>query len=640
MTIFDKKLRPQDDFFGYVNNNWLKENPIPPNESVWGTFYVLREKSAKAINEIIDKISHTPDDDLTRDQKLIKTFFSTAMSFSDHKKNHLETLGIELQKIRDITDKSQLSYYLGYAHRHDSMSFWSDYVSVDDENSQIQVLRIHQSGLCMPNRDYYLDNTARMKHIRKEYETYFHAVHNLTPEHSPSTWDAVFSIESKLAKSSWTDVKLRDIKKNYTRFTIQELQSRFPRFNWSEYFKGLGWNNPNDNIVVDQPPFIDTVLDIIDKYSLDEIKEYLSWHTLNSLFGWIDEAAAKIRFNFYGKIIGGKLENNPLWKRIILQADDLIIGEALGREYATHYFPESSKKAIIEMVEDVRSAYHERINKVTWMGDSTKKRAHKKLDNIRVLIGYPSVWLNLDKLEFYDNNHLKNILSARSFETDVELAKIGQKTPREDWQMNAHTVNAYNDPNQLVICFPAAILQAPFYNPDASYATNLGGIGAVIGHEFTHGFDDQGAEFDEQGNAVKWQTKAEQKAFKTIADNMVKQANNYEVLPGMFLKGELVLGEAIADIGGLELAVETLRAKTNINDTPSALRELFINSAISERGSQRDEHLLQQVKTDPHPPSRFRINCVVPHVDAFYEAYGVTPSDKLYLPPEERVHIW
>lgn len=640
MTIFDKKLRPQDDFFGYVNNNWLKNNPIPPNESVWGTFYVLREKSAKAINEIVDKISHTPDDNLTRDQNLIKTFFSTAMSFSDYRNNHLETLGMELQKIRDVTDKSQIPYYLGRAHRHDSMPFWSDYVSVDDENSQIQVLRIHQSGLCMPNRDYYLDNTARMRHIRKEYETYFNAVHDLIPEHSPSVWDAVFNIELKLAKSSWTDVKLRDIKKNYTRFTIQELQSRFPRFNWLEYFKGLGWDRPNDNIVVDQPPFIDTVLDIIDEYSLDEIKEYLSWHVINSLLNWTDEAAAKICFDFYGKVIGGKMENNPLWKRIILQADELIIGEALGREYAAHYFPESSKKAIAEMVEDVRLAYHERINKVTWMSDNTKKRAHKKLDNIRVLIGYPSVWINLDKLEFCNNNQLKNILSARSFETDIELAKIGQKTPLEDWQMNAHTVNAYNDPNQLVICFPAAILQPPFYDPSASYATNLGGIGAVIGHEFTHGFDDQGAEFDEQGNAVRWQTKSEQKEFKIIANNMIKQANTYEALPGMFLRGELILGEAIADIGGLELATEALRAKTNINDMNSALRELFVNSAIAERGAQRDEYLLQQIKTDPHPPSRFRINCVVPHVDAFYEAYNITPSDKLYLPLEDRVHIW
>jgi len=640
MTTFDKTLRPQDDYFGYVNNTWLKNNPIPPNESVWGTFYVLRDKSSNAISEIIDQLSNTPDDNLAYDQKLVKTFFSTAMSFLDYRNNHLKTLDIELQKIRDIKDKNQLSYYLGHMHRYNFTSFWSNYVSVDDKNSQIQVLRVHQGGLCLPNRDYYIDNTARMKDIRKKYETYFQTVHNLIPEYSPNIWNGIFDIELKLAKSSWTDIKLRDVNKNYTRLTIKELQSRFPRFNWLEYFKGLGWKKPNNNIVIDQPSFIDNVLDILDEHSLDEIKEYLSWHVVNSLLDWIDEAAAKISFDFYGKVINGKIENNPLWKRIVLQADELIIGETLGREYATRYFPESSKKAVLEIVGDIRFAYHKRIDKVAWMKEPTKKRAHQKLDNIRLLIGYPSTWRNLNKLKFCNNNHLANILSARSFETDIELAKIGQKPPLEDWQMNTHTVNAYHDPNQLVICFPAAILQPPFYNPDASYATNLGGIGAVIGHEFTHGFDDQGAEFDEHGNAAMWQTKAEQKAFKMIANNIVKQADAYEVLPGIFLKGELIIGEVIADIGGLELATEALRAKTDIKDINEALRELFVSSATAERGTQREEYLVRQVKTDPHPPSRFRINCVVPHVDDFYKAYNIAPSDKLYLPPEERVHIW
>jgi putative endopeptidase len=640
MTTFDKNLRPQDDYFGYINNTWFKSNPIPPNESVWGTFHVLRDKSSKAIKEIVDDLSKTSDDSLTHSQKLIKTFFSTAMSFSGYKDNHLKALDIELQKIRDIKDKSQLSYYLGHAHRYNFASFWSTYVSVDDKNSQIQVLRVHQGGLGLPNRDYYLDNNARMKDIRKEYGVYFQAVHNLIPKHSPNIWNSIFDIELKLAKSSWTDIKLRDVNKNYTRLTITELQSRFPRFNWLEYFKGLGWEKPNNNIVIDQPSFIDDVLDIIDEHSMKEIKEYLSWHVVNSLLDWIDEATAKISFEFYGKVINGKVENNPLWKRIVLQADELIIGETLGREYATRYFPESSKKAVLEMVEDIRSAYHKRIDKVTWMKEPTKKRAHQKLDNIRLLIGYSSTWRNLNKMEFGNKNHLANILAARSFETDIELAKVGKKPPFEDWQMNAHTVNAYHDPNQLVICFPAAILQPPFYDPSASYATNLGGIGSVIGHEFTHGFDDQGAEFDEHGNAVRWQTKTEQKAFKTIANNIVKQADAYEVLPGIFLKGELVLGEAIADIGGLELATEALHAKTDIKDINEALRELLVNFAIAERGIQREEHLMRQAKTDPHPPSRFRINCVVPHVDAFYEAYNVAPNDKLYLPPEERVHIW
>jgi len=640
MPTFDKKLRPQDDFFGYVNNNWLKSNPIPPEESTWGTFSVLRDKSLDAIKKIIYELSNAPARTLNRDQKLIKTFFSTALSYPTYKNNHLKTINSELQTIRNIKDKNQLPYYLGHAHQYNFNSFWSSYVAVDDKNNLVQVLRIHQDGLCLPNRDYYLNNTTRMKRFRKDYEAYFHTVHKLVPKHSPNNWDPILGIELRLAQSSWTDIKLRDIEKNYNRFKIKKLQSRFPRFDWLEYFRGQGWEKPNDNIVIDQPSFIDEVLDIIESYSLEEIKQYLSWHVVDSLFGWIDEISAKTRFEFYGKVISGKVKNKPLWKRAILQADETVIGEMLGREYVARYFPESSKKAVLELVEDIRLAYHKRIDKALWMNEKSKKLAHKKLDNIRVLIGYPSIWQNLNKLKFSSNNHLVNILSTRGFESNLEIAKIGQKPDPEEWYMNAQTVNAYHDPNQLVICFPAGILQPPFYSSGASYATNLGGIGVTIGHEFTHGFDDQGSEFDEYGNANRWQTNSERRIFNKIAQIIIDQADAFEVLPRTFLKGELVIGEAIADIGGLEIAIEALTVKTNLKNIKKSLRELFVNAAIFECGAQREEQLIRQVMTDPHPPSLFRINCVLSHINAFYETYDVTTHDKLYLPPDGRAHIW
>jgi predicted metalloendopeptidase len=640
MPTFDKKMRPQDDFFGYVNNNWLKSNPIPPNESSWGTFNALRNKSSVAIDKIVNELKNTSDDTLAHDQKLIKTFFSTALSYSNYTNNHLKILNTELQKIRSISDKSELSRYLGHAHRYDFESFWSIYISVDDKNSQIQVLRIHQGGLCLPNRDYYMDDTTLMKRVRKGYSAYFEAVHKLMPKHSPDNWNAIFQIETKLAKASWTEIELRDVEKNYTRLSIKELQSRFSKFDWLEYFKALGWKKPTDNIIIDQPSFVDAVLDIFDNHSLDEIKQYLSWHVVNNLLSWIDKTATNIKFDFYGKIINGKTEINPLWKRAVIQVDDLAIGEILGKEYARRYFPESSKKAVLEMVEEIRFAYHKRIDNVTWMKINTKKRAHKKLDNIKVLIGYPSTWRNLSKLSLVNDNHLANILSARGFDTDFVMAKIGKKPDPKEWQMNAQTVNAYHDPNQLAICFPAAILQPPFYSPNVSYATNLGGIGAIIGHELTHGFDDQGAEFDEFGNLNQWQTKSEQKLFNKMAKNIVRQADTFEVLPGIFLKGKLILGEVLADIGGLDLAIEALRIKTGQKNIYKYLRELFVNSASSYCEAQREEDLIRESKTDPHPPARYRVNCVVTHIDAFYVAYNVTSNDKLYLPPDKRVHIW
>jgi putative endopeptidase len=274
------------------------------------------------------------------------------------------------------------------------------------------------------------------------------------------------------------------------------------------------------------------------------------------------------------------------------------------------------------------------------MDETSKKRAHKKLDKIRLLMGYPPKWHNLDKLTLENDNHLRNILNAKVFKSRIQLEKIGKKPDLEDWKMYPQTVNAYCDQNQLVLCFPAAILQPPFFDPNSSYAANLGGIGAVIGHEFTHNFDDQGSKFDENGNMNPWLSETELSKFKKLASNIVRQADAFEVLPGVFLKGELILGEVIADIGGLEIAIETLRTNKGIADINKSLRELFTQEAVCERGVDRDELTLQLAKTDPHPPAIFRVNCTVPHINAFYEAYEVTSKDKLYLAPEQRAHIW
>jgi len=640
MPDFDKTLRPQDDFFGYVNNKWIAKNPIPPTENRWGMFDVLRDKSANEINSIVKKILKKSDANLSHNQKLIKSFFATALSYDKYRANHLKTLATELQKIQAIYSNNQLAYYLGYAQRFNILSFWAEFNSVDDKNSAIQVLCFYQSGLSLPNRDYYLKNTSHMKNIRTKYKEYFQAVHKSIPKYSPSNWQAVWAVELELAKASWSDTKLRDVEKNYTRFTIDGLIKRFPKFNWFEYFKGLEWDNPSDNIVVNQPSFIDKSLEIINSRPLDEIKEYLSWRLINSLIYWINEASAKLTFDFYEKVISGKITDNPIWKRAVMKANRLIIGEILGQEYATKHFPESSKKAVLTIVEDVKSAYHTRIDKVTWMKPATKLLAHKKLDNTKVLIGYPSKWQDFTKLNFVNDNQLANILIANKFSNDIDTATIGKKPDPEKWEMDAHTVNAYYNPNKLVMCFPAGILQPPFYNPTASYATNMGGIGAVIGHELTHGFDDQGSQFDEHGNVKKWQSNAETNNFNKLTLSIISQANNYETVPGTFLQGKLVIGEAIADVGGIELAIEALKAKSKTKNIQAELRELFVNSATVESSSQRDEYSIRQALNDPHPPSKFRINCVVPHIDTFYSTYDVTVKDKLYLPPEKRSHIW
>lgn len=632
----DTTVRPQDDFFGYVNNSWLAANPIPPSESTWGTFYVLRDKSWQAVRDIIDELTQKPATELHHSELLLKQLFESIMSFDEHSSYHLASIKQEMDVIAAVTTPAQLAAYLGSAHRRGISPFWTGYVTPDDKDSQREVFRLYQSGLSLPNRDYYLENDARMKDVREKYKVYYRNVAALLPQLIDATqWEAVWSCEHALAKASWTDVELRDIEKNYNPTNEQDLAKEM-QFDWQAYFTALG-AHPGDNLIVDQPSFIKTSVKIMRETPLDDLKAYLRWKFVNRFIGVISEASSKLSFGFYGTTLSGMTEQKPLWKRAVLIADSLIVGEALGKAYAARHFPESSKTAVQSLVEDVTAAYHARIDRLDWMSDATKQRAHTKLDNIKVFIGYPTVWKSFDDLSFTPENVVENMLAAEEFETDYELAKIGNKPHEEEWEMNAQTVNAYNHPNRLEIVFPAAILQPPFYDPQASYATNLGGIGAVIGHELTHGFDDQGSQFDEHGNTNFWQTNEERAAFDKLADNIVRQANAFETVPGTFLQGKLILGEAIADVGGLELALESLRQK---NGTAQDVTDLLINFATCECGHATTERLIELAKTDPHPPSRFRVNCVVCHTDDFYTAYNVTKSDGLYVAPENRARIW
>lgn len=641
MTTYplDATVHPQNDLFAHVNNSWLQANPIPSTESSWGTFYELRDQSTLAVHEIMNELQDTPDESLDHDQRLIKMFFQNGLQFGTFSKQHIKTLQDMYAEIDAIGTSKELAHYLGRMHRQDQNAFWSVYVDHDDKNSQLQVLRVHQSGLSMPNRDYYLDRSAHMKDVRSSYKTFFLDISAHLKEVAPGSWDDIYALEHSLARNSWSNVKLRDIEKNYNRFTLTKLRKTFT-FDWDEYFKGLGWQIPSDNIVVSQPSYIRHALTIMQDTPLATVKSYLKWRSLLLVVSWIDETAAELTFRFYGTSISGVTEMKPVWKRLIQLSDVLVIGEIVGREYAKRHFPESSKQAVLSMVEDVRAAYLQRINALSWMSEDTKDIARRKLKVMKVLIGYPSKWKDFSHVTFTKDNHVENILTARRFWSDLELAKVGLPPLDEQWEMNAHTVNAYHHPNRLEIVFPAAILQPPFYDPTASYASNLGGIGAVIGHEFTHGFDDQGADFDEHGNTNRWQSPDERKAFDALAQHIVDQADRYETVPGVYLQGKLILGEAIADIGGLELAIEALRMHTTEKEFSEQVSHLFYTFARCECGHATRERLIELAKIDPHPPSAFRVNSVVGHVDAFYDTFRVEPTHKLYLETDKRSQIW
>lgn len=635
--IYDTSVRLQDDYFGHINNPWLKANPIPASESTWGTFYILRDASWKAVHEIIADIQKTTD--TAHNSQLLKTYFDTALNFQAHKTNHIELLSNLIADIQSANSPETLAYQIGRMHRRGQSPFWSHYVELDDKDNQSQAIKFQQSGLSLPNRDYYLEDTPKMQTIRQQYQIFYETANKYISDLSSATFESVFAVEKSLATYAWPDAELRDVHKNYTKMSLAKLRERYATFAWDEYFKGLGWQTPNDEIIVGQPSYLDQVMKLIATSSLGELKAYMCWRILNGYLSLIDEEGSNISFDFYGRVLGGTSEIKPLWKRVVLQADSLPIGELLGQQYAERHFPASSKSAVEAMVEDIRDAYHSRIDGLTWMSDDTKKKAHRKLDAIKVFVGYPTKWKDFSTVSLQSDNHLSNVITLRQFETDIDLAKVGQKPAKEEWYMNAHTVNAYNHPTRMEIVFPAAILQPPFYNPKASYAQNLGGIGAVIGHEFTHGFDDQGADYDEFGMMNHWQTEAERQSFTDLSKTIADQANQFEAASGVFLQGELIMGEAIADIGGLQLAVTALESAVN-PATDSDFIELFENFAICECGHTTQEKSIELAKTDPHPPSKFRVNCVVCHIDKFYEIYDLSPSDNLYLEKDKRSQIW
>jgi putative endopeptidase len=562
------------------------------------------------------------------------------MHFNEFEATHRELIASICRDIDAIETTQDLSRIIGTLHAYDIASPWTSYVDSDHEDSTKHIFSFRQSGLTLPNRDYYLEDNDKMIKIREAYKQHAQKVQAQfieLGEDSSVFWDTLIDFETSLASISRSSADLRDVEKNYNKMTFAQVVETYPAIDWSLYADGLGWK-PSDQISIEQPEFFASVNEAFTSRSLDQWKLYLKWRVICQCMSKVNNDLAQLHFEFFGRVLGGSTEIIPLWKRVVLAAE-YTIGEGTGRLYAERYFPESSKKQVLSLVESLRSAYDERLQNLDWMSADTKEQARKKLRNMKVLIGYPDKWRDFSGLTITRDSYLGNILAAQSYEVAYWLERLHQRASRDDWFMTPQTVNAYHDPNRLVICFPAGILQSPFFSPEASLAANMGGIGTVIGHELTHGFDDQGCMFDAEGNVRTWQTKEEREAFTKKAQIIVDQADSFEVLPGLALKGNLVLGESIADLGGLELSLHAFKSTSpQIND--DELREFLINYAYTECTNIREEKLREFTLTDPHPASEFRVNGILRHVDDFYSAFDVNEGDALYLAPEERAKIW
>lgn len=633
----DASIRPQDDFFGHVNGLWLKENPIPESETYWGTFSVLRENAWKAMRDIYEELQKSSPKPGSIKQQA-RDYYFTGMNFDTLKDEHLRLFRQLLAEIDTIKNTSELSGAIGRLHAMGITSPWFCYVDSDHDDTTKHVLHFRQSGLTLPNRDYYLDKSEKMRSIRTQYKTFSEAVYAKLPELAQSSshlWKTLIDFETNIATISRTSAALRDVENNYHKTPLAKVKKTYYAIDWDAYGMAFGWK-PDDKITIDQPEFMEFIHSAFDSQPLDAWKIYLKWNLTTKFLPKISTDFAKLHFSFFGKVLSGTTEMMPLWKRVVL-ATEHAIGEATGKLYAERHFPEDSKKQVLSLVEEVRDAYSERIDQLDWMSAKTKAYAKDKLANMKVLIGYPDHWRDFSTLAIGRDSYLGNTIAANQFEMAYWLKKLHEPTSRDEWFMTPQTVNAYNDPTRLVICFPAAILQAPFFSPQASLASNMGGIGTVIGHEFTHGFDDEGSMFDAKGNVRTWQTKAERAAFAKRAKRIVDQADAFEVLPGLTLRGGLVLGESIADLGGVELALHAFKKHQPSNDN---LREFFVAYAFTECGKIRDEKLREYTLSDPHPASEFRVNGTLQHVDDFHRVHNTKEGMPLYRSPEERARIW
>lgn len=641
----DNSVRPQDDFFEYVNARWLRDNPIPASESRWGVFSVLRDQAWQHMHELYKELEMQELADQTIEQQA-RDFYYSGMHFDELKDHHLELMQRYFAKIDSLQSSAELPEIIGELQRIGVDVLWRVVIDADDKDSSRHLLRVMQPRLTLPEREYYLEDSKKMKDIREKYQEHVARVQSAFPALATTAnqaWQCLSDLETTIAQINRSREARRDVEKNYHKITFAELQQQHPTFDWATYAKTLGWHNPAD-LSNDQPEVLQFVVEQLSTRPLADWKIYLKWQFIMRFVSKVSEQCAQLQFEFFGKVLGGTTEMLPLWKRVVLTLDNAM-GEGVGRLYAQRHFPEESKQQVLQLVEDVRAAYKSRIQKLDWMSEPTRQVALQKLANIKVLIGYPDTWRDFSNLSVVRDSYLANIIAAEAFNADYYFAKLQRPTSRDDWFMDPQTVNAYHDHNRLVICFPAAILQAPFFDPAAHPAVNLGAIGTVIGHEFTHGFDDQGCQFDPTGNVKTWQTPEERAAFAKRAQIIIDQADAFEVLPGLNLKGKLVIGESIADLGGLEIACEALkRCITDLDaPTPSGLSvaELFfVSFATVESAATREEILRQVTLSDPHPEEHFRVNAMLMHVEGFYQTYDLQPSDRLYRKPQERATIW
>jgi len=643
----DSTAKPVDDFYQFVNGNWMKNNPIPESESRWGSFNELSDKNQAKLKTILEEAAADKTASAGSNKQKIGDFYSVANDSVKLNADGVAPLKDEFAAIENVKTAEDFVKVLAHLHAIGVGSVFGGYIGQDPKVSTEIITQLGQGGISLPDRDYYTNTDERTLGIQKAYIKHITNMFVLLgdkPELAEKNAKVVFGIETNLAKASMTNIELRDPEKQYNKKTVKELAELTPNFNWTLYFdaneiKGF------TNVIVAQPDFFKAMNAAIKSVSINDWKTYLRW-------GLIDQTASKLsdnivneHFDFYGKTLLGIPALKPRWKRS-LEATDASLGDALGQLFVEKHFTQESKDRVAEMVKNLIAAYRVRIASREWMSEETKKAANLKLDKVMLKLGYPDKWKDYSSLEIKRDSYVQNFLRANIYDFKQMVNKLGKPVDRTEWGMTPPTINAYYNPSMNEIVFPAGIMQPIFFNPDADDAVNYGAMGAIIGHELTHGFDDEGAQFDADGNLKNWWTESDKANFKKKTDMLVSQFNSYIAIDSMHVRGELTLGENIADLGGLTISYYAFKKSLEGKPAPekidgyTAEQRYFMAWAQGWRGNMRPEYLKNMVQTNPHSPGNFRGNGPLSNMQEFYDAFGVKEGDKMYRPKIERAEIW
>lgn len=640
----DTNIRPQDNFYRYINGGWMNSHNIPGDKTAIGSFYDLRDKADEDVNAIIEELAATDDLIMGSDEQKVADLFRSYMN--SEKRN---TLGINpiqsiITAINNLQDKDDLAEFFGQYSSAGINNPLALYISVDAKNSSSYAIHIWQNGLNLPDKDYYFNEAERFVDLRNGYVSHIENMYNLAGiSNGNSAANNIMALETSLAEFHWTRVATRDSEKRYNKFATKKLNSLTSKFNWQAFLAAEGVASQKD-IIINQPDFIEGFGNVFAQTSLETWKQYLTFNTLSAFSSYLTADLDNENFNFFSKQLNGRNEQRPQWKRGVGVVNGNL-GEVIGKVYVTRHFTPQAKDRMSTLVENLRNAYGASIDDLEWMSEGTKKAAHIKLAAFTPKIGYPDQWEDYSKLAIKVDDLVGNIIRSRKVSSEKEISKLGGPIRKWEWGMTPQTVNAYYNPTVNEIVFPAAILQAPFFNMKADDAVNYGGIGAVIGHEMGHGFDDQGSKYDATGNLRNWWTEQDLKEFSTRTKALVEQYADYQVFDDLNVNGKLTLGENIGDLSGVTIAYKAYKASLNGKKSPvidglTGDQRFFMGYAQIWRSKIVEKSMRNRVATDPHSPGEFRALGSLSNMNEFYQAFDVKEGDAMYIAPEKRVKIW